>query len=143
MLAMASFGVSTPIAAPRGTAAPNPPAYLVSHEQMLHWLSNTDAKLNFVGAPPNPLASRDGPTTTVTFCSSRIDSICGGTCNVYTGGPTCVDAPGTSCLAATNDVAFCDRGGCGGSCNLLSTCGSPLDNGFCSTPGTASIVVQA
>lgn len=79
----------------------------------------------------------------VTYCSSRTQNVCGGACTVYNGGATCLAAPGTKCLAATNNVGFCDRGGCGGSCNQLSSCGTRLDNGFCFTPGTASIIVSS
>ena len=93
----------------------------------------------------NPLASRDMAKrdTMVTYCTKRVDNVCGGSCSVYNGGPTCIDASGTSCLAATSNVAFCDKGNCGGSCNQLSTCGTSLAGGFCDTPGTKSIVVGA
>lgn len=30
---------------------------------------------------------------------------------------------------------------CGGSCNQLSTCGTQLDDGYCYTPDTQSILV--
>ena len=115
----------------------------MSHEQMMHWLATTDAKLTFVGAPINPLASRSEQITTVTYCSTRSGNVCGGACTVYTGGSTCLNAPDTNCLAATNNVAFCDRAGCGHSCHDLATCGTPLDNGFCYTPGTQSIAVSS
>jgi len=108
---------------------------------MSHWLANTEAKLTFIGKPMNPLSPRAAQDTTVTYCSDRIANFCGGACTVYTGGATCLAAPNTNCLAATNNVGFCDRGGCGGSCNQLETCGTTLDNGFCYTPGTASIAV--
>ena len=108
---------------------------------MAHWLANTDAELTFLGEPINPLASRSAENTMVTYCNKRVNNVCGGSCTVYNGGAACLDAPGTSCLAATHNVGFCDRGGCGHSCNQLSTCGTRLDNGSCFTPGTQSILV--
>ncbi|KAM5536123.1 hypothetical protein V8D89_010222 [Ganoderma adspersum] len=113
----------------------------VPFSAMMHWLRTTDANLTYIGAPLNPLAPRD-TTTTVTYCTKRVGSVCGGSCSVYNGGPTCIDASGTSCLSATNNVGFCDRAGCGHSCHDLSTCGTHLDNGFCATPGTKSILVS-
>ena len=120
-----------------------PATYGMSYEQMMHWIATTDAELTFVGAPINPLAPRAAQNTMVTYCSKRIDSVCGGPCTVYNGGATCLSAPNTNCLSATNNVGFCDHAGCSGSCNQLSTCGTRLDNGFCYTPGTKSIVVSS
>lgn len=77
----------------------------------------------------------------VVYCSSRSNNVCGGACTVYNGGATCLDAPDTKCLMASANVAFCDRSGCGGDCNQLSSCGTRLDNNFCYTPGTKSIIV--
>ncbi|KAF4622131.1 hypothetical protein D9613_009094 [Agrocybe pediades] len=127
---------------------------LASEAQMMHFLNTTDAELKFIGKPidvtsgmaagKNSLARRDGlPNTMVIYCTAHVDQICGGTCTVYNGGPTCINAPGTACLMATNNVGFCDKGACGGSCNQFASCGDRLDNGFCSTPGTSSIVVSA
>ncbi|EPT00543.1 hypothetical protein FOMPIDRAFT_1122259, partial [Fomitopsis schrenkii] len=119
----------------------------VSRDDMMNWLRTTDANLTFVGEPipgvnaPEGLASRDAQNTMVTYCTTRNDDVCGGTCAVYNGGPTCLSAPGTNCLSATNNVGFCDRSGCGHSCNQLSSCGTHLDSGFCYTPGTRSILV--
>ncbi|KAL1680193.1 hypothetical protein EV122DRAFT_262522 [Schizophyllum commune] len=90
---------------------------------------------------PEGLTTRAAQSTMVTFCSSRIGNICGGACNVYNGGPTCIAAPDTVCLSATHDVGFCDRAGCTNSCNSYNSCGTRLDNGFCYTPGTRSILV--
>ena len=39
--------------------------------------------------------------------------------------PTCLDAPDTNCLAATNNVALRDLAGCGHSCHDLATCDTP------------------
>ncbi|KAF9465464.1 hypothetical protein BDZ94DRAFT_345774 [Collybia nuda] len=117
---------------------------LVSEGEVKNWLANTDANITYVGGPADSgLGSRDFATTTVVSCDKRTADICGGTCKVYTGGPTCLDVPGTSCLMATSNVGFCDKGGCGGSCNQFSTCGTRLPSGFCFTPGTRSILVGA
>ena len=109
----------------------------------MHWIATTDAELTFVGEPINPLTPRSAQITTVTYCNKRINDVCGGSCTVYSGGAACLDAPGTNCLSATNNVGFCDRGGCGHSCNQLSTCGTHLEKGFCFTPGTQSILVSS
>ena len=78
----------------------------------------------------------------VTYCSHRTQNVCGGPCTVYNGGAACLNAPDTNCLSATANVGFCDRSGCGGSCNQLSTCGTRLEDGYCYTPGTRSINVS-
>ena len=113
-------------------------------EQFKHWLATTDSEVTFHGKPLGDLADlskRNLLNTIVTFCDNRIDDLCGGFCNVYNGGATCIEAPGTKCLAATNNVGFCDHGSCGGSCNQFSSCGIQLQNNFCFTPGTQSILV--
>ncbi|KAI0716741.1 hypothetical protein C8Q76DRAFT_767681 [Earliella scabrosa] len=138
-LAFALLGsfASGVVGVPTADAAP----YIVSHEQMMHWLATTDANITYVGEPLNPLAPRAAQTTTVTYCSSRQGNTCGGACSVYVGNPTCLRAPNTNCLMATNDVQFCNTAGCGGICNRFSTCGVRLDGGFCYTPGTQAIRV--
>ncbi|KAM5536117.1 hypothetical protein V8D89_010216, partial [Ganoderma adspersum] len=130
-----------PLAVFEGDKEPVP--YLMSHEEMMYWIANTDAELTFIGKPIDPLAPRSATalTTTVTYCSIRVGGVCGGPCMVYTGGGTCLNAPNTNCLGATNNVAFCDRGNCTGDCSQLSTCATGMDNGFCFTPGTESILV--
>ncbi|KAJ7697145.1 hypothetical protein B0H17DRAFT_1158486 [Mycena rosella] len=103
---------------------------LVTGDQFMDWLATTDANLTFVGPPAGTRDFETRQTTTmVTYCTKRIDDICGGTCQVYDGG--------------AHNVGFCDKGGCGGSCNELSSCGTSIANGFCDTPGTASILVAA
>ncbi|KAI0817009.1 hypothetical protein BC628DRAFT_1333922 [Trametes gibbosa] len=124
-------------------ASPTATTSVVSEAELAHWLATTDAELTFIGEPFNPLAKRTAQATSVTFCTKRIAGICGGTCTVYTGGATCLDATGTTCLSATNDVGFCDEAGCNGNCNALSQCGTQMDNGFCYTPNTASILVSS
>lgn len=114
---------------------------VLSFQEMQHWLATTDAELTFIGTPLNALSTEATQDITVTYCSSRSQNVCGGVCTVYTGGATCLSAPNTVCLGATGDVAFCDRGGCGGSCNEYDACGTRLNDGFCFTPGTASIIV--
>ena len=115
--------------------------FLLSNAEFANWLATTDANLTFVGEPFDTLAPHAAQETRVTYCNKRTQNVCGGACTVYCGGATCLDAPDTNCLAATNNVGFCDSSCCGGSCNQLSTCGTRLDNGFCYTPGTRSIIV--
>ncbi|KAI5831844.1 hypothetical protein K523DRAFT_345779 [Schizophyllum commune Tattone D] len=116
---------------------------------MLHWLQTSDAELTFIGEPipgvnapeDHALDRRAALNTVVTYCNKRVNDVCGGACTVYNGQAKCLYAPGTNCLAATNNVGFCAGGSCGGGCNQLSTCGTRLGNGYCWTPGTNSIVV--
>ncbi|KAJ2912386.1 hypothetical protein MD484_g8020, partial [Candolleomyces efflorescens] len=127
-------------------ASPTPvPADVVSNAELDHWLATTDAKLTFITDTDidttNPLANRAALDTRVVYCSQRTVNVCGGACTVYQGNARCLDAPNTNCLFATTNVGFCDRAGCGGSCNQFSTCGTRLDGGFCYTPGTRSINV--
>ncbi len=112
----------------------------MSEAEFAHWLATTDADLTFIGERPNPLKPRSAQSTSVTYCTKRVGSLCGGSCNVYSGGATCLAAPNTACVGATHDVAFCDKTGCDGNCALLSTCGAPMGNGFCATPGAQSII---
>ncbi|OJT08578.1 hypothetical protein TRAPUB_505 [Trametes pubescens] len=116
----------------------------MNQAQLSHWLTTTDAKLTFIGPPPNsnPLAPRSAEDTVVTYCSKRIGSCCGGECTVYNGGAACIDTPHTECMAATKDVGYCDRKGCNGNCNDLAACGTKLRDGFCYTYGTKSIVTS-
>lgn len=116
---------------------------LITVEEFKEWLATTDANITFIGAPISGIGPRSAQDTIVTYCNKRVNNVCGGSCTVYNGGPRCLDAPGTQCLSATRNVGFCDRGGCGGSCNQFSTCGTRLDNNFCYTPGTRSILVGA
>ncbi|RPD58887.1 hypothetical protein L226DRAFT_548029 [Lentinus tigrinus ALCF2SS1-7] len=123
------------------TANPAPVASIVSTDEFLKWLETTDAEITYIGQPINGSVPRAAENIMVTYCNARTQNVCGGSCTVYNGGAACLAAPDTTCLAATANVGFCDRGGCGGSCNQLSSCGTRLDNGFCFTPGTASIIV--
>ncbi|KAL0564851.1 hypothetical protein V5O48_017187 [Marasmius crinis-equi] len=110
---------------------------VVSKQDMLDWIATTEANVTFIG---NPIAKRaDG--TTVVYCTKRTNNVCGGDCTVFTGSAKCLDTDGTNCISATTNVGFCDKGGCGGSCNQFSSCGTKLDNNFCATPGTKSINV--
>ena len=123
--------------------ATKPAQYLTSHEKMTHGFVNTNAELTVTGKQIDPLSLRsvNALTTTVHYCSTRVGGVCGGPCTVYTGGGTCLNAPDTNCLNATNNVAFCDRAGCSSNCRQLSTCATPMDSGFCFTPDTESILV--
>ena len=106
-----------------------PEVNLVTVEQFIDWLANTDADVTFHGKPIGDLSDfskRNALNTMVTYCTKRIDDLCGGSCQVYNGGATCIEAGGTNCLSATNNVGFCDRSGCGGSCNQFSSCGTRL-----------------
>ncbi|KAJ3826850.1 hypothetical protein F5878DRAFT_640428 [Lentinula raphanica] len=111
---------------------------ITSKEKILEWIATTSANLTFIG---DAITKRDTEDTMVVYCNTRTVNVCGGACTVYNGGATCLSAPNTNCLSATNNVGFCDHSGCGGSCNQLSTCGVHLDDGFCYTPGTKSINV--
>ncbi|KAF9471676.1 hypothetical protein BDN70DRAFT_819700, partial [Pholiota conissans] len=120
---------------------------VVSIDQFKNWLATQDpANITFVGKPLgdlSDLSKRDSTDTIVTFCPIKAGNICTGACTVSHGSDLCISAPGTNCLFATADVAFCDGGNCDGSCNSFSSCGTVLDNGFCDTPGTSSIAVAA
>ena len=113
----------------------------MTFEEMKQWITNTDAKLTFIGPEIHALSVRAPNAITVTWCTQRSQNVCGGTCTVFTGTSACLDTAGCSCLSATANVAFCDRSGCGHSCNEFDSCGTRLDNNFCYTPGTASISV--
>ncbi|PIL23593.1 hypothetical protein GSI_14906 [Ganoderma sinense ZZ0214-1] len=153
VLALGMIGMATPPTGPSlsanegeavAEAADEPGPSLVSHEQLMHWIANTDAELTFIGKPINPLTPRSALDTTVTYCSIRTGGVCGGPCTVYTGGAKCLHAPDTNCLGASDtSVEFCTSAGCAGSCTQLSACGTKMDNGFCFTPGTESIVVPS
>ncbi|KAI0644276.1 hypothetical protein C8Q79DRAFT_1012067 [Trametes meyenii] len=113
------------------------------------WLATTDANLTFIGDTEfrtlvNSEVDRRATTKTrVTMCDKQVGSVCGGTCTIYKGGPACVGAQGVACIAATANVGFCTLSGCNGNCSNLNTCAVPLGDGFCGTPGAASIVVPA
>ncbi|EIW58828.1 uncharacterized protein TRAVEDRAFT_47971 [Trametes versicolor FP-101664 SS1] len=139
--ALASVAIATPagvVANTQGVASS-----IVSDAEMANFLATTDAELTFIGEPFNPLAKRAAQDTTVTFCTKRVGNICGGTCTVYNGGATCLDAAGTVCMSATKDVGFCDETGCDGNCNAMSECGTQMGNGFCFVPNTQSILVSS
>ncbi|KAL1759158.1 hypothetical protein FB107DRAFT_205464 [Schizophyllum commune] len=90
-------------------------ASLLTEEEMLHWLQTTDAELTFIGEPipgvnapeDHALDRRAALNTVVTYCNKRVNDVCGGACTVYNGQARCLSAPGTNCLAATNNVGFC------------------------------------
>ncbi|EJD50736.1 hypothetical protein AURDEDRAFT_111931 [Auricularia subglabra TFB-10046 SS5] len=129
--------------ASQASAMPASPdgGFIVTESALLTWLSTTDAEITYIGEPIKGLDKRVGGNVMVVYCSKRSQNVCGGPCTVYNGGATCLDAPNTNCLSASANVAFCDRSNCGGDCNQLSSCGTRLDNNFCYTPGTKSIVV--
>ena len=115
---------------------------VTSPEALRYWLANTEAEITSIGGRAiNVLSSREELDTSVTYCSHRSGPICGGPCTTYNGGATCLNAPDTNCLWASNNVAFCDKSNCGGSCNQFDSCGTRLDGNYCYTPGTKSILV--
>ncbi|KAH9474928.1 hypothetical protein JR316_0012023 [Psilocybe cubensis] len=125
--------------------APTNNGGIMSLEEMKAWVSALPPdEVTLVGDPFAALSSRAALSVTVTFCSTQSSTICTGPCTVKTvAGGTCIAAPDTNCLSATSQVTFCDRSGCGGSCNELNSCGTRLENNFCFTPGTESIGVPA
>ena len=121
---------------------------LITIEQFKHWLANTDSEVTFIGKPLGDLSNlskRNALTTMVTYCTKEAENLCGGSCTVYNGGATCIEiaAPGASCLLATNDVGICTLPGCATlSCTQYSECLMRINNGYCSAPGTRSILVD-
>ncbi|KAI0334602.1 hypothetical protein GY45DRAFT_1318197 [Cubamyces sp. BRFM 1775] len=131
------------VASPAAVAFNGRPAGPIwSAAEMAHWLATTDAELSFVGARPSPLGPRSAQNTYLVYCTEQVATVCGGSCIVYNGGAACIDAPGTQCMWATQDVGFCDKESCDGHCSSLSLCGTELAAGYCYTPGTKSIVVS-
>ncbi|KAG6907210.1 hypothetical protein DXG01_009899 [Tephrocybe rancida] len=116
--------------------------------QFNEWFATIpDEDITFIGKPIDKtrgvtLGTLAALDTFVMYCSTRSGSICTTPCTVYNGPATCISAPNTNCLFATNDVAFCDGTNCNGSCNDYNSCGTRLDQGFCYTPGTRSIAVS-
>ncbi|PIL23594.1 hypothetical protein GSI_14907 [Ganoderma sinense ZZ0214-1] len=146
VLTLGTVSLTTPVSAPSSDEAATVGAdelapYHMSHEEMMHWIANTDAKLTFIGEPINPLIPRSAQVTTVTYCNTRVLNVCGGSCTVYTGGTTCLNAPNTACLAATFDVAFCNGAQCTGTCSDLYNCSVRMSDGFCAAPTTVAIFV--
>ncbi|KAJ2924839.1 hypothetical protein H1R20_g12265, partial [Candolleomyces eurysporus] len=137
-IATVALFVTSAVASPTPVAA-----NVVANAQLDHWLATTDANLTFINDvnTTSPLAGRATLDTRVVYCNIRSHNLCGGACTVYNGNSRCLDAAGTNCLFATTNVGFCDRDGCGGTCNQYSSCGTRLDGGFCYTPGTRSIIV--
>ncbi|KAJ7079432.1 hypothetical protein B0H15DRAFT_933516 [Mycena belliarum] len=140
LAALALKALGSPTTSDIGANSPQIHSGIVSVAEMKAWLASSAANLTFVGEPVEHVGLTPF-TTTVTYCSTRTANLCSGPCTVYTGGAKCLNAPHTNCLTATSNVAFCNRAGCGGSCNVLSSCGTHLDSGFCYTPGTNSISV--
>src|ERR1700735_252035 len=67
---------------------------LITPEQFKDWLQNTDANITYIGkrVDLDDLTKRDALDTMVTYCTDRIDTICGGSCSVFNGGSTCINA---------------------------------------------------
>ncbi|EJD40297.1 hypothetical protein AURDEDRAFT_34320, partial [Auricularia subglabra TFB-10046 SS5] len=114
---------------------------ILSDSQLLTWLSTTESELTYIGAPVSRRQAGVGDDVTVVYCSTRTQDVCGGPCTVYNGGATCLSAPGTNCLRGTANIGFCSSANCQPPCNQFSSCGVRLNDGFCWTPGTVSIIV--
>ncbi|KAL4252601.1 hypothetical protein AB1N83_013474 [Pleurotus pulmonarius] len=144
ILVLAAMVTASPVAIPKDTIAisrsSGVASSVVSDAELDHWLQTTDATLTFTGGSGRNPLRRDGQVRVV-HCTTRSGDVCGGNCNVFEGTATCIDAPGTSCIMASSNVAFCDKANCGGSCNTIDSCGTNLSSGFCFTPGTKSINV--
>ncbi|KAH9925183.1 uncharacterized protein B0H18DRAFT_389947 [Fomitopsis serialis] len=144
-LAFATFAALVAVVA--AVPSPEVTTQLFTQEEMIAWLkrptpsSPSSATLSQVSMRPKVLPRAPRTTRWSRTATAALQNVCGGSCTVYNGSAKCLNAPDTQCLAATNNVGFCDKGGCGGSCNQLSTCGTHLDNGYCYTPGTKSINV--
>ena len=113
---------------------------------MAEWLANHEGEITYVGLKNHTdIVKRAAQATTVTYCQRRSGNLCSGPCTVSTGNGVCINAPGTQCLAATTDVAFCDYDNCRSSdgCHNLSQCGTRLNDGYCYTPGTNSISIPS
>ncbi|KAJ6567342.1 hypothetical protein DFH09DRAFT_457567, partial [Mycena vulgaris] len=85
------------------------------------------------------LASR---STDITYCTDLTSSGCAlNSCKSYSGPPTCLNTPGTSCLIASSNIMYCTGANCAGTCQPFIPCKFPIARGFCFTPLTASILV--
>ena len=78
----------------------------MSEDDFKNWLATTDADITYVGEPIDTNSSTSSSLTKranvmVTYCTKRTNNVCGGSCTVYNGGPTCLSTPGTACLSAT------------------------------------------
>ena len=111
--------------------------------ELQQWLSTIDPSLlTYTGAEDTDTATPDpAAETTVVYCAKRSGKNCQAPCTVHVGGPGCIYAPGTNCLAATADVSFCSSRDCTKPCNTYDDCGTKLNGGYCYTPGTNSIFV--
>ncbi|KAF6741659.1 hypothetical protein DFP72DRAFT_762048, partial [Ephemerocybe angulata] len=66
---------------------------------------------------------------------------CAGPCTVFNGvGNVCISAPDTTCLQASSNIAFCSTPNCVAPCTQLVNCIQNLNDGFCFTPETRSII---
>ncbi|THV04575.1 hypothetical protein K435DRAFT_903181 [Dendrothele bispora CBS 962.96] len=116
-----------------------PSVEIMSRAEHTNWLATTDTEMTYIG---KTLAERTPLDTTVTYCSDAQGPVCGGACTTYVGGPKCLAAPNTNCVRADRNVAFCANDGCS-DCNFFNDCGTRMDNNFCFTPHTKSILVEA
>ncbi|KAL4256879.1 hypothetical protein AB1N83_011634 [Pleurotus pulmonarius] len=138
---IASFVILATMAIAGPAAPKNPKVSVVTDAEFDDWLRTTDAKLTFIGNASESHTRRNTLSTRIVYCNRQVGSICGGECKVYDGDETCLSAPGTACLMATSNVAFCNRSACSGTCHTYGSCATVLANGFCAAPGTSSILV--
>ncbi|TFK84436.1 hypothetical protein K466DRAFT_602012, partial [Polyporus arcularius HHB13444] len=73
-------------------ASPAPVASVISTDEFLKWLDTTDAEITYIGKPINGSVPRAAQNVMVTYCSSRTQNVCGGTCTVYNGPAACLAA---------------------------------------------------
>ncbi|KAF9554392.1 hypothetical protein CPC08DRAFT_766741 [Agrocybe pediades] len=132
-------------AATAATAAADVATKIVSKEEIMKFITTTNAELTFTGKPINFKAAKPDAaldSTVVVYCSSIVEnSECGGRCSVYNGDSTCLSTPDTQCVYASANVALCNGGRCSGSCIDTASCRTFTNNGFCYSPGTESIQI--
>ncbi|KAJ3526217.1 hypothetical protein NMY22_g7362 [Coprinellus aureogranulatus] len=117
---------------------------IMTDEQLDHWLANTDAELKFIGEKsyvPGTLRKRGEKSTRLVTCTTANGSNCGGSCSVYNGNAACLNVAGTVCIQASGPVAFCSKANCADPCTQLANCLAWMNDGFCGTPDTNSIIV--
>ncbi|TFK71107.1 hypothetical protein BDN72DRAFT_895953 [Pluteus cervinus] len=122
---------------------------VISFDQILTWITTTDANLTFIDDPPfaiKPFPKRqeeEVALAVVILCTEQVNDGCSGDCTIHTAGGGfsggCASVPGTNCILATTDLQFCTGTACTGTCNSLADCGDILSDGFCATPGTNTI----
>ncbi|KAF9499461.1 hypothetical protein BDN71DRAFT_1428176 [Pleurotus eryngii] len=83
-------------------------ANIVTDAELDDWLRTADANITFVGGAKGPLPRRNALIARVVYCTQRSGPLRGDHCTLYEGNSVCLNAPGTNCLMATTNVAFCN-----------------------------------